>query len=589
MNIKERIEKSISAALQEIDPRAKDFSLSIERTDNPAHGEYSFAAMKVFQYRLDTTRRHKNAVIGTPEEAPIIAAKELVGSLREMQIEGVEKAEVAGPGFINFFLSREYFSETVGDILKIGKRYGTGSLLKERKVMVEYTDPNPFKEFHIGHLMSNTIGESVARLFEAQGATVKRACYQGDVGLHVAKAIWGMQSVPHREGSPLEKLALIGKVRYLGQSYALGAAAYQDGHKEEIEALNKKIYERSDSEINKLYDWGRKVSLEHFEAIYKRLGTEFDFHFFESNSAGAGKEIVEQALKKGIFEKSDNAVVFRAELHDPKLHTRVFVNSQGIPTYEAKELGLALMKQKQWKHDGSVVITGNEVNDYFRVLLQAMKLLYPELAEKTEHLSHGMLRLPSGKMSSRTGDVITGESLLTDVSKLVAEKIQERGYDERLQKEIIEAVSVGAIKYSILRQAIGGDIIFDFEKSISFEGDSGPYLQYSATRANSVLEKARKEGLKPDVKKPTDSAPPFERLLAYFPETVERAAKERAPHLIVTYLTKLAGEFNSYYAHETIADKSDVYSPYKIALTKAFRQVMENGLWILGIQVPSRM
>lgn len=571
--MKEQLHQTIFSLLEKRGADAVEFA--VEPAENPEHGDYATNVAMVAAKELKTN--------------PKQLADEFVAELSKKLPAGVREVRAAGPGFINFFLSREYFSGVVARVIEEGERFGKNESLKGQKVMVEYTDPNPFKELHIGHLMSNAIGEGIARLFEAQGAEVKRACYQGDVGLHVAKAVWGMESVPRREGSPLDSISLEAKAHYLGHAYSLGAAAYEEGSKQEIDEINKKVYDRSDPEINKLYDWGRKVSLDYFEQTYNKLGTKFDYFFFESEAGPAGRQVVEEGLARNIFEKSEGAVVFHAEKHDPPLHTRVFVNSQGLPTYEAKELGLAEMKAKRYPYDRSVIITGNEVNDYFRVLLQAMKLVYPDLAAKTEHLSHGMLRLPSGKMSSRTGDVITAESLLARVAALVEEKIAARGYDEKLKSEIVEAVSVGAIKYSILRQAVGGDIVFDFEKSISFEGDSGPYLQYAATRAQSVLEKAKEMGLKPDTKRPTEQLAAFERLLAYFPEVVERAGKEYAPHFLVTYLVELSGAFNAFYAKKQIADEKDSHSPYRLALTKAFRTVMANGFRILGIKIPSRM
>jgi len=193
-------------------------------------------------------------------------------------------------------------------------------------------------------------------------------------------------------------------------------------------------------------------------------------------------------------------------------------------------------------------------------------------------------------MSSRTGNVITGGSLIDRVKEMVLAKMQERDMTDAEKWAVAEAVAVGAIKYSILRQAIGGDIIFDFEKSISFEGDSGPYLQYSAVRANSILEKAKKEGVTPDAKLPDGwTTSTLEKLLVRFPEVVERAGKEHEPHYIATYLTELAGVFNSYYASEQFVDKKDPRSPYKVALTSAFATVMQNGLHLLGITVPEKM
>ncbi len=551
----------------------RDFEVNIDYPNDLAHGDYASSVAFVISKQLG--------------KSPLQIATEIVSKMEKP--DGIEKIEVATPGFINFYLSREFFAKNTAEILRQAQDFGRNKNLKGKKVMVEYTDPNPFKEFHIGHLMSNAIGESISRLIEFSGAHVKRACYQGDVGLHVAKAVWGMKQSPVRDNAPLEKLPLAGKVKYLGGAYKVGAAAYESAQKEEIEEINKKIYDRSDSEINKLYDWGRKVSLKYFDEIYKRLGTKFDFYFFESEMVETGTKIVREFLKKGIFEESEGATIFRAEKHNEKLHTRVFINSRGLPTYEAKELGLAELKQKEYGHDISISVTGNEVSDYFRVVLEALKQTDSKLVEKIKHISHGMLRLPSGKMSSRTGDVITAESLLSEIEKLVEEKIKDRGYDDGLKKEIVDAVSLGALKFSILKQNIGGDIIFDFDKSISFEGDSGPYLQYSYARAKSVLRKAHDEKIKESTKEPMPEKTIVERVLVRFPDVVEKAAKEFAPHRVVTYLVELASAFNGFYAHEQIVNKDDKYSPYKIALTAAFAQTMGNGLWLLGIPTPERM
>lgn len=506
-------------------------------------------------------------------------AEKIANEIGTRKIKEIEKVEVAGAGFINFFLSKEFFAESTGEVIKAGENLGMNESLKGQKIIIEYTDPNPFKEFHIGHLMSNTIGESISRIIEFHGAEVKRACYQGDVGLHTAKAIFGLLKIG--DGA-------IGDIRKLGEAYSIGARAYEEeAFKNEINEINKKIYDRSDKEINKLYDWGREVSLEYFETIYEKLGTKFNFKFFESETGSFGKKIVEENIKNGVFEKSDGAIVFKGEKYG--LHTRVFINSEDLPTYEAKELGLAKIKHDKYPYDISVVITGNEINDYFKVLLRVMEIIFPELAQKTKHISHGMLRLPTGKMSSRTGDVITAESLIADVEKLTEEKIKDRNYGKALGREIIEKVSIGAIKYSILKHTVGGDIIYDFEKSISFEGDSGPYLQYSCARAKSVLEKAKEEGIKASVGKMMTETLELEKLLYRFSEIVERAGKEYSPHYIASYLIELAGSFNSFYAKHKIVDKEDETSPYKVAIATAFATTMKNGLKLLGIQAPERM
>jgi arginyl-tRNA synthetase len=484
-----------------------------------------------------------------------------------------KKVEVKN-SFINFFVADKYF---IDNLKSINKDYGKGKKLKNQKYIIDYTDPNPFKEFHIGHLMSNAIGESISRIFEFSGANVKRVCYQGDVGMHVAKAIWGKINNPNL---------------VWGMAYAFGAEKYesQESTKTEIIELNKKIYNRSDKEINKLYDEGKKESLKYFDEIYKKLDTKFDYFIFESETGPAGKKIVEDGLKKEIFEKGENgAIIFDAQKYNPKLHTRVFINSEGLPTYEAKDLGLAEIKYKKYKYDESFIVTGNEVNDYFKVMLCAMDKINPKLAEKSKHIGHGMLRLPEGKMSSRTGKVITAESLIEKVRELVLQKIKDKEFSGKEKKEIAETVAIGAIKYSILKQSIGSDIIYDFDKSISFEGDSGPYLQYAYTRANSVLRKAKEEKIKPSFKKIPTEITQLEKLISYFPEIILKAEKSLEPHFITLYLTELAGEFNSYYAKNKIVDKQDEFSSYKVALTNAFAIIMKNGMWLLGIKTLEKM
>ena len=471
--IVEKIRKTIADSLKNLGIEVGEITL--EHPADLEHGDFSTNAALVYAKEARMKPRD--------------LAERIVHIIHNSKfiLHELERIEIAGAGFINFYLSPRFFASQIAEIISKGDNFGEGQTLADKKVMVEYTDPNPFKEFHIGHLMSNAIGESIARLFEASGAKVARACWQGDVGLHVAKAIWGMIQTNNKQQTTNNSKATVQK---WGEAYTVGSQKYEtdENAKKEINKLNKKIFDRSDTEVNKLYDWGRQVSLEHFEEIYKKLGTKFDHYFFESREGREGEKIVAEFLKKGVFEKSENAVVFRGERFG--LHTRVFITSQGLPTYETKELGLNKAKfEKEPDINQSVIVTANEQNDYFKVVLKAMEQIYPEIAAKTKHLSHGMLRFASGKMSSRTGNVITGESLISTMEDLVLEKIKDREFSPEEKQNIARAVGVGAIKYSILRSATGSDIIYDFEKSISFEGDSGPYLQYTYARALSVLRK----------------------------------------------------------------------------------------------------
>lgn len=534
---------------------------SFEFSENPKHGDYAATIAFVLAKKM--------------QKNPLAVAEELKQKLlvsEDLQ-KIVEHIEIAGGGFLNFFLKREVFARTVKEAVEGSEKFGKNLLFSGKKIIVEYTDPNPFKEFHIGHLMPNVIGESLARAFEFSSGEVKRANYQGDIGLHAAKAIWAFFK---REDGDIEPLAL-------GVDYALGNRAYEEDPraKEEIDAINKKMYERSDQRINEIYDRGRKKSLDMFEDVYEKLGTKFDFYFFESAVESVGKQVVEEGLARGIFEKSEGAIVFRGEKYG--LHTRVFINSQGLPTYEAKELGLSKVKYEKYPYDLSYIVTGNEVIEYFKVLLCAMNLLYPELASKTKHISHGMLRLSHGKMSSRTGLVITFETLFEQIKQALAQKVPEMNNNAGL----LESVAMGAIKYSILKQSTGKDIIFDFNTSLSLEGDSGPYVQYAYARARSVLRKAAERNIRFSSLNIPERVEEVERLLLWFPEIVKRTVEECEPHYVATYLGKLAKAFNSFYAREKIIDSEFV--TYRLSLTEAVAVVLKNGLWILGIETPEKM
>lgn len=547
----EELKKLIKEALAAFDFGGGDLKVGLEYPSDLARGDYASNVALVLAKQSG--------------ENPLALAEKIVKELEARQPAWLASVAVAGPGFINFTLAPQFFSDRLREILAAGEAYGRGRELVGQRVIIEYTDPNPFKEFHIGHLMSNAIGEALSRLIESQGATLARACYQGDVGLHVAKALWGLLKL---KPATLDAATL-------GRAYALGAT---EGDENEVRELNRQIYERSDATLNDLYDRGRKASLEYFAALYQKLGTKFDFYFFESATGEFGKQLVAERAGE-VFEVSDGAVIFPGEKYG--LHTRVFINSEGLPTYEAKELGLAKIKHDAYPYDSSIVISGNEINAYFQVLLKALELVFPDLAAKTRHVSHGMLRLPTGKMSSRTGDVVTAESLLTEVERRIGAKI---GAERELAASDIEAIAVAAVKYSILRQRPGKDIIFDLEQSLSLEGDSGPYLQYACVRARSVLQKTE---VAPAVPETGAELNAVIRLLPRFPEVVRRAAAELAPQQVVAYLTELAAAWNAYYAGNQIIGSAE--EPARLALAQAVVQTLASGLDLLGIRVPEKM
>ncbi len=557
------IKTAIAETLKELGLPDVDFA--VEHPSETSHGDYACNVAMVLG----------KSVGKAPRELAIEISKALEG-----KIEYVEKIQIAGPGFLNFYLTRDFFSAEIERVNTLGDEWGKNNLWSGKKVLVEYTDANPFKEFHIGHLFTNAVGESIARLFMMNGAETKRLNYQGDIGLHVAHAVWGMRQLGIDPESDFS-------ARELGKAYALGATTYKTDETAaaEIRAINKKIYDRSDETINTLYDKGRAVSLAYFETVYDIIGTDFDVSFFESESGAKGKELV--LSNPTVFPESEGARIFKGEEYG--LHTRVFLNKEGLPTYEAKELALAKMKEDTLGvYDLSVISTANEVNEYFKVLKKAMSFVYPELEAKTEHIGHGMVRLTTGKMSSRTGDVVSAIDFIDEVAVAAKQKMATEG-DSQPDEALARDVAIAAIKYSTLRGSILQNSIFDREKALSFEGDSGPYLQYTHARICSVLTKAAEAGLESSVALAPEGVYEVERLVYQFPEVVEKALVERAPHKVTGYLTELASAFNTFYAHEKIADREDTYAPYKIALAEAVRTTLKNGLWILAIKAPNKM
>ncbi len=637
--MKQIIIDEIQTVVEALGYKDSGVTVSLERPADMSRGDYSSNISMVLAKKIG--------------KSPIALAIELVDKLKEKAIPNIDKVEVAGPGFINFYISRNVIKEEISKILSSGDTYGNESNLINQeesaklgkpvatKIAFEYTDPNPFKVFHIGHLMANTVGESLVRIAETQGADVRRFCYQGDVGRHVALTIWGLRfmsrnvdglpsEVTHRQKEflPDETAPLSDRVAFFGKAYALGATEYkrvEDAAKKagqvneaglanseeflkvdgEVQEINKKIYARSDEELNEVYDLGKEWSLEHFEELYAILGTKFDRYFFESAATPGGVQMIKENTApngKAIFEESNGAIIFPGEKYG--LHTRVFITRQGLPAYEGKEIGLAPMKYAAFPYDFGITVTANEQNDYFKVVNKAIGLLYPEFGDKVSHIGHGILRFTTGKMSSRTGDVVTGESLLHSMIELALEKMKDREMSEEDKRKAAEQIAVAAIKYTVLHQTLGKDVIFDPEKSLSFEGDSGPYLQYSCVRAKSVLEKAQKEGIVEVVNmvqknetgggpsaysETTEKIEKVESLLVRYPETLEYAWKLKSPHIIATYLMELAGAFNSFYASVPIVKVEDPESRYRIAVVRAFSIIMKNGLRTLGIQVPAKM
>lgn len=550
--MEDRIRKAVGKYLAQAG--APDAAFVVERPTIAAHGDYATNAALAAAKALD-----KN-----PRELADSLAQHLTDALGET----ASQVAVAGPGFVNITLARGAVSLAVAEADAQGSEWGKGSDEAGKRVLIEYSNPNAFKEMHVGHLVGTIVGESLSRLIENSGAVLARDTFGGDIGPNVAKALWGLRQAGITEPATAQEI---------GAAYIKGSHAYEADQKakEEIDALNQAIYAGDDPALMDLWRKGRDVSVGEFRRIWNILGTHFDFEFFDSDTTEAGVRIVRDGLLKGIFQKSDGAIIYNGEAKG--VHTMVFITSHDTPTYEAKDIGLAFLKEERWPSDRIVIVSGGEQTGRFKTVLAALREMAPRIAKKTEHVATGFLRLTSGKMSSREGNVITAN----DFIRSVVEQASEKNTDPLIASE----VAIGAIKYMVLRQAPGSDIIFDPEKSLSLEGDSGPYLQYALVRAKSVIA-AAEEGGAPATGAP-DSPYVIERLIMHYPEVAARAAHDLAPNLLVNYLTELAGEWNSFYAAERIVGGD--YESHKLLVARAFVSTMTNGLTLLGIPAPEKM
>ncbi len=558
------MEQAIRNAIQEVlqNLNIEGVVFSVEHPADYAHGDYATNVAMVCAKQMGKSPRE-------------IAEQFLVEL--EGKIPYVVRMDIAGPGFINFHLSRNFFSEKIAETVAQPDAWGKNNSLQGEEIIFEYTSPNLFKPLHIGNLVGNIVGESISRLFESGGARVCRVNYPSDIGLTVAKGVWGLKEI---QGDPHD-------INTIGEAYRVGNTAYEEGYgKENIEAVNRALYEGSDTDLNQLRIQGIETSRAHLAELCRMLGTTFDTEIFESEVSEAGTRIVREKIGT-VFEESNGAVIFKGERHG--LHTRVFLNSQGLPTYEAKDVGNFAKKQEKYPEwTQSFIVTGGEQREYFKVLISALREVFPEVGEKViEHIPTGFLTLTTGKMSSRKGNVLTGEEII-DAVKEEAEKRAKESRSENIE-ELTEQVAIGALKYQILRQAVGGDIVFDKERALSLEGDSGPYLMYTHARIASILNKAKDAGMTPDASALTDVPYELEKVVYQFPEVVLKAQAEHAPHLLVTYLTALASAFNAFYAHEQIVNTEDANAPFKLALASAVGTTLKNGLHLLGMSAPERM
>ncbi|MCL2451302.1 arginine--tRNA ligase [Candidatus Saccharibacteria bacterium] len=523
------------------------------------------------------------ALAGQLGKNPREIAEQIAARLRETN--EFESVEVAGAGFINMRLSNAYLVRELDKMLEAPDTYGRPNAYHDKTVVTEYSDPNPFKVLHVGHLYTSIVGDAISNLIETAGGEVHRVNFGGDVGLHVAKTMWAIiEALGGENPKKLAEIPTDQHAKWLGECYVAGTRAYEDDPtaKTAIVENNRKIYALfkngdTESPFAQIYWTCRQWSYDYFNDFYDRIGSKFEKYYPESETAEVGLATVLEQRDKGVYQDSNGAVIFDGEPYG--LHARVFINSEGLPTYEAKDVGLAMLKWQDYHFDKSVIITGNEQMDYMKVVIKSIEQFAPNLAENTLHLTHGLVKLAGAeKMSSRKGNFLRA----VDVLDLVADEYK------KAQGQADDAAVLGAIKYAFLKNRLGADLVFEPHESINMTGNSGSYLQYSHARARSIL---RKTDFASSVLAKDVDFDEYERSLVVklteWPEVLTAAVNELAPHVVCTYLYELAQNFNRFYENSRV--EGDPRAAIRTRLVAAYADILRGGLAILGITAPDKM
>lgn len=575
-SLKNQLESIITATVQRLYdvPAAKSLQVHLGRPD-PQFGDYATnVALQIAKPAGLNPRQAAEAIVAALQADPALTAQ-------------VSEVSIAGPGFINLRLTDRALTDLAAEPV--------AQTLAGKVIVTEYSDPNPFKPLHAGHLYTTLVGDMIARLVEVAGAKTTRINYGGDVGLHVAKCMWAIMR-QFGGGEPdramLEQLNAIepaSRPQWLGDRYVEGNTAYEDDEtaKAEIVAVNKRVYQLHqtgdrESFFAQIYWTGRQWSYDYFATLYQQLQvTAFDRYIPESEVTPLGIATLQEQLAKGVYEKSGQAVIFDGEKLG--LHTRVFINSEGLPTYEAKDVGLSLTKWRDYKFDESIIITANEQQQYMQVVVASIAQFAPEPAARTKHLVHGVVKLQGGvKMSSRKGNVVTALDIL--------EAARAAGVETGTNPN--EDTILAAVKYAFAKNRIGSDIAYDPKESVALEGNSGPYLQYAHARARSILRKADDaDRQKATLMASDEKLQPDERTLlakiSEYHEAVNKAVEELMPHHICGYLYELAQTFNRFYENNHVV--GDPRQTLRLKLVEQYADTLKQGLSLLGIVAPDKM
>lgn len=553
------------------------------------------------QTRLESELGKKAAKKALQEKSRALAG-EIAGRLAKEIAPRLQpptaRIEAEG-GYLNFYLDgQKACAQLLAEVSAQGAGFGKGEMKGER-VMVEFSQPNTHKEFHVGHLRNVLLGNAIANLYEFAGFTVMRANYYGDHGIHVAKALWGMQNPALLEEAEriiagAEMASVYARVERLltAQGGTPRLAEIKQQAEKEIPQILRGMDDLA-SAANAQWRETRSRDLDEFARIYAELGVRFDVEFYESEAEGLTAAIVEELLAKGIAEIAPDgeyagtAVVDFARFGAPELGKMVIRRSDGTTLYQTKELALAKVKFRDYAVDRSLYVVGSEQSLYFRQVFKILEAWGFAAAPKCRHISYELVQLAGGKMSSREGTVIPYHAFIAEAKEQALELAAQRGISAETEK-VAELVALGAIKYAFLKVDPSKVIVFDWEQALTFDGNAGPYIQYAYARARKLLVGYADEAL-PDAYSPAAQELMLCRVMSEFPERAKLAQESHSPNLLANYLYELTRTFTDFYQACPVLKAEETARKYRQGLVKAFCSALASGCGILGIELPEEM
>ncbi len=507
-------------------------------------------------------------------QPPAQLAQDLAARLKSDEI--IDKVQAVGP-YLNFWLKPAYLSRVIPAVLKADYGYQQPN---DERIMIEYSNVNTHKEYHIGHLRNICYGDAVAKLLAATGCRVDKVSYINDFGIHTAKTLWEFK----------KNQAAVGGGYILGQLYTAASQALTDNDagKQAVAQIMKQIEARA-GEDYKLWRGTRQWSIDYFTSVYDRLKIKFDQTYYESEVIDEGRDLVAKLLKQGVLQTSEGAVI--ADLSQYGLGVLVLLRSDGTALYPVADLALAAKKFAKVKLTQSLYVIDNRQSLYFQQLFKILALAGWQI--KMAHLSYDVVRLPSGMMSSRSGRVVTFEDVYEETKHKAAAEIVKRHADwsESEVAEVAEAVAVGVLKFEMIKVGADKIITFDLNEALRFDGFTSVYLQYTAARISSLLKKGQaKLGGALPVEVLTEAKEQALILaLAKFAGAVKEAGGRYEPSVLAKYLFDLAQLFNDYYQSVPMIQSNPDLQTARLALAAAVRQVLGNGLELLGIELVAKM